>query len=67
VPTCEELKNGSFDTVHCLDYIRNSLREAKIFSYHVTVEELEERMKATGRKGIRYKQLLYDSRKRMGY
>jgi hypothetical protein len=28
---------------------------------------LEGRMKVTGRKGIRRKQLLYDSRKRMGY
>ena len=67
VPNCEEIKNGSLDPFYCLQVIWNALREARIFNYHVIEEDLEGRMKVTGRKEIRSKQLLYDSRKRMEY
>jgi len=67
VPNCGEIKNGSLDPFYCLEVIRKSLREVRIFSYRVIEEELEGRMKVKGRKGIRCKQLLYDSRERIGY
>jgi hypothetical protein len=58
VPNSEKRKNGSLDPLYCLEVIRNSLRESRFFSYHVVEKELEGRMKVTGRKGIRRKQLL---------
>jgi len=67
VPNCEEIKNESLDPLYCLEVIWKSLREARVSSYHVIEEELEGRMKVKGRKGIRRKQLLYDSKKRIGY
>ena len=68
--TCANLwgnKNGNLDPFYCLEVIWNSLQEARILSYHIIEEELKGRMKVTGREGIRRKQLLYDSRKIMGY